>query len=411
VNPFKAKCVEVPSRPSICFVALNAYNVLAGAGDVNHTGGAEVQQFQIASWLVDQGYLVSFVTLDHGQPDGVIIRGIKIYKAYIKGCGIRGLRFFYPRWTGLWAAMARAKADVYYQRGAESETGQVALWCHVHGRKFIFAAASDPDCNPSLSIMGSWRERQLYFTGLRLANAVTAQTTSQLKAMRDNLGIESILVPNCRLYPTGAPSLEQHWQSNPKMFRVLWVGRISKEKRFEWLLDVAEQCPGIQFEVVGAPKDRSIYGLPLMQRAARYSNVKMHGRVPYKGIVKYYHRCHILCCTSRYEGFPNTFLEAWSIGLPVVSTFDPDGVIEANGLGWVAHDVEAIVAYLREAVQSPKIRFRASLAAERYYSTNHKPEACLPTLERLILRLTRNTACVESVESAEPKSPPQETSP
>ena len=112
-------------KPSICFVALNAYNVLSSRKDIKHTGGAEVQQMQIASWLMNQGYSVSFVTLDHGQPDDVDIDGTRVFKAYAREDGIRGLRFIYPRWSGLWAAMARADADVYYQRGPECETGQV----------------------------------------------------------------------------------------------------------------------------------------------------------------------------------------------------------------------------------------------------------------------------------------------
>ena len=37
----------------------------------------------------------------------------------------------------------------------------------------------------------------------------------------------------------------------------------------------------------------------------------------------------MLLSTSDFEGFPNTFLEAWSVGLPIVSTFDPDTVFAA----------------------------------------------------------------------------------
>jgi len=102
---------------------------------------------------------------------------------------------------------------------------------------------------------------------------------------------------------------------------------------------------------------------------------------------RFYQPCSILCCTSAYEGFPNTFLEAWAIGMPVVSTFDPDGVIVSNGLGWVAQNIEGIVACLRKIIQSPKIWRKASKAAKQYYLANHTPEVCLPRFEQLLLKV------------------------
>ena len=103
---------------------------------------------------------------------------------------------------------------------------------------------------------------------------------------------------------------------------------ISGEKRFEWLLDIAEQCPEMIFDVVGASNTDSDYASNLVKRACEIRNVKMHGRISHQEMPAYYRSSDILCCTSAYEGFPNTFLEAWSVGVPVVSTFDPDDVVK-----------------------------------------------------------------------------------
>lgn len=377
------------AKPSICFVALNAYNVLSGRSGISHVGGAEVQQVRIASWLVRQGYSVRFITLDHGQPDGTDLEGIRVFNAYAAKTGIRGLRFFYPRWLGLWAAMARADADVYYQRGPECETGLAALWCRLHRRKCIFAAANMSSCDPQLLRQEPWQERMFYRIGIGLADAVTAQTTTQQELFHRNMGIQATLVRNCGPMPGDQASCRLPSINTAGSIRVLWAGRISEQKRLEWLLDVAERCPEIAFEVVGAPNEESGYSSSLLRRAVGIRNVKMHGRVPHAEMAQHYGRCHVLCCTSAYEGFPNTFLEAWSLGIPVVSTFDPDGVIAANGLGWVARDTEEIVACLEKLRQAPEIVTEASRAARQYYLANHTPEACLPAFEQLLLRVTK----------------------
>lgn len=382
-------------KPSICLVALNAFNVLSDRQDLHHVGGAEVQQLQIASWLVRRGYPVRFVTLDHGQPDGVDVDGIRVFKAYVQADGIRGLRFLHPRWSGLWAALKRADANVYYQRGAEDETGQVALWCWLHRRKFVFAAANDSDCVSSLYALNSRREKALYRLGLRLADAVTAQTSTQQTLLRKDMRVESVVIRNCGRALADRPLDKPPAVRTAEPMRVLWVGRISEQKRLDWLLDLAQRCPDTTFEVVGASNADSGYAAALLARAAGIPNVKMQGRVPYDEMPGYYRRCHILCCTSAYEGFPNTFLEAWSLRVPVISTFDPDGAIATHGLGWVTQDVEGMVGWLRRIEKSPEIWSRASQAAERYYTANHTPEACLPALERLLLSLAGNTRCPE----------------
>jgi len=155
-------------------------------------------------------------------------------------------------------------------------------------------------------------------------------------------GIESTVIPmpSEGFDVATTVSAEDLSQKKPIVF---WVGRISRPKRLEWFLDVAEKCPQITFYVIGASNTDSGYASSLTRRAAGMHNVKMHGRILHANMASYFQHCRILCCTSTYEGFPNTFLEAWSLGIPLVSTFDPDGVIASNGLGWVAQDVEEIV--------------------------------------------------------------------
>ena len=67
----------------------------------------------------------------------------------------------------------------------------------------------------------------------------------------------------------------------------------------------------------------------MLAAAARLPNVTMPGAVRYTdsgALVR--PRASIFLNTSSIEGFPNTFLQAWIRGVPVVSFFDPDGLIQ-----------------------------------------------------------------------------------
>ena len=82
-------------KPSICFVAHNAYGVLANI-DTGHIGGIEVQVPLMASWFAKQGFGVTLVTWDEGDeyPDGQFFDGVKNLQICKRTDGYPILRFF-----------------------------------------------------------------------------------------------------------------------------------------------------------------------------------------------------------------------------------------------------------------------------------------------------------------------------
>jgi len=373
------------SLPSICFVASGAYGAVSGRPEVRHIGGAEMQQVRIGRELRRRGHAVSFVTLDHGQPDGVEHEGLKVFRMCAWEDGLPGLRFVHPRWTSLWGALKRANADVYYQRGAGPETGQVALWCSLRRRPFLFAAASDTNCIPSLPDLPTRRERVLYRYGLRRATRVVAQTEAQAALLRESFGLASTLIKSCSEDPLGA--------AEPAPFeartgRVLWIGRFAKKKRFELLLDLAEASPQIAFDVVGGEASSREYSARMSERARHLPNITLHGWVPQEGMGAFYDRASMLICTSWVEGFPNTFMEAWARGTPTVSTVDPDGLIRKHGLGAAgdtAGDLRAAIVSLRSSAETWR---GCAQRARRYFLENHTIPAAVDRYEELLRSLS-----------------------
>jgi glycosyltransferase involved in cell wall biosynthesis len=382
--------IKASSKPSICFVSLDNFAALVGDPKFGHIGGAEVQQTLIGRELAKRGYRVSFVTLDHGQDNEMKIDGMRIIKAYDQNVGIPVLRFLHPRLTSLWRAMKKADADIYYQRTSDSITGIAAAFCRRHRRKFVFAVASNYDCMTDLPLCPARHARVFYHYGLRRATLVVAQTVTQQRLFRENFGTDSTVIPNCAL-DDGRCLGGAGTGVSARGMRLLWIGLIRPVKRLELLLDVAEQLQDLQFDIVGDGNSESEYVQHLRLRAKSIPNVHLHGTVPHAHVHQFYQQSAALICTSHAEGFPNIFPEAWSYGLPIVSTFDPDDVIVKNELGIVARDVEGLALGIRTLLCDSQRWQQASHSARRYYLENHTIDAVMPKFEKVFHEIMNTT--------------------
>ena len=73
-------------KRKICFVSLNLYPLFDPECGIPFAGGAEVQQSIVARGLNNDGYIVSIVTHDYGQPDESVFDGVMIINAYRPQC-------------------------------------------------------------------------------------------------------------------------------------------------------------------------------------------------------------------------------------------------------------------------------------------------------------------------------------
>jgi glycosyltransferase involved in cell wall biosynthesis len=309
---------EPARKPSICFVAPFAWPVLAGIPELKIVGGAEVQQSILSRALARAGFEVSMVCNDFGQLDGVRVDGVTVYKTYRLDQGIPVVRFLHPKLSTTWAALKRANADIYYTRSCSMLTGVVAAFCRRHGRRSVFASASDVDFVPRRQPLRFRRDRWMYEYGVRHADAIVAQNVFQQESCLANYGRRATVIPSCYAPPDDAAADENGG--------VLWAGTIRDYKQPELLLEIARRLPQHRFVMVGGPGGyraqdvRYFEGVKREAQALR--NVEFAGFVPYAGVEAYFNRARAFVNTSRFEGFPNTFLQAWARGVPTVSFVD-----------------------------------------------------------------------------------------
>jgi glycosyltransferase involved in cell wall biosynthesis len=157
---------------------------------------------------------------------------------------------------------------------------------------------------------------------------------------------------------------------------VLWLSNLRPLKRPELVLELARQLPEVHFTLAGGPLPDAAsrtYFEDVKAAAARLPNVSMPGPVRYAETGAWFDRARLFLNTSSIEGFPNTFLQAWVRGVPVVSFFDPDGLIRRLQLGAVSTSVddmrEAIRGLLDVAVYRENIGRRARDFAAREFTT------------------------------------------
>jgi len=348
--------------PHVCIVGLGNLPVLAPEYSDRPAGGEELQHTLLARALARRGWRVSMVVADYGQPDGAAWDGVTTHKAYRPDEGIPVVRFLHPRWTKLQQALRRADADIYYTSCAGSHLAQIVLYARRHGRKVAFRVASDSDCDPQALLVRHWRDRQLYRWGVGRADLVLVQTLPQQRALARNFGLQSRV-----LGPVVEPA-GRRAAFHERDIDALWVANMRALKRPQLFLDAAARTPDLTFHLVGAPapREESVYEEARL-RSASLPNVTFHGFVPQYRIGEYFERARVHVSTSDTDGFPNTFLQAWSRGTPVVTFLDPGRIVSSNGMGAAVSDPETLHAAIARLARDPAAWQSASTNGARYF--------------------------------------------
>ncbi len=368
----------------ICFLGLDNLPVLAPDYRQHAIGGESVQQTLLGRALARRGHEVGMVVGDYGQADGARWDGILVYKAFRPDAGLPVLRFLHPRWTGIWSALARADADLYYTSCAGMQVGLLAWFSRRHRKRFVFRAASDSDCDPAQLLVRYARDRWLYAQGLRSADAVLVQSAAQAAALQRNYGrrgrIAGMLVQ--AQPPAGVRDID-----------VLWVGNIRRVKRPDRALELARRLPQFRIHMVGGPLpgEETLFDR-VSRTASDLANLKFHGRLPCAEASALYSRARLLVNTSDVEGFPNSYLQAWASGVPVVSLIDPDDVIAHQGLGIAASSPGDIADAARHLLSDAAALSAASDRCRSYMAREYPEERVLAPYLEVFETLARGNA-------------------
>jgi len=284
-------------------------------------------------------------------------------------------------------ALLDLNADVYYQRGLSQLTFSAALVARLKRRAFVWHAASESDCSPAewraLRFGGArtgpkgWALRALALAhevllrrALRWADLVIFQTETQRARLAPGWGIP---LRRCVVIPNGhaLPVIDMH----PAQGRsVLWLAGLKQLKRPEVFVELARELTvsGVDCRLAGRA-----FGTCWTNWIDRISrdegnNVTYLGELDRAGVYRELNCSLALVSTSVAEGFPNTFVEAWMSGRPVVSLgFEPDEVISKYDLGYVTTEPRAASAWIARLADDPKLQLDYACRCREYAETHH----------------------------------------
>lgn len=368
-----------------CFVSHTAQDLLGGVA-----GGAERQMTLIAQGLVRRGHHVDFVATGYAG-DKRMADGIHLQSAWDLARGPRGVRAVTYRFPALWRRLVSLRADVYYSRGFSLFAPVVVRAAHSAGAVSLVGLAHDTDLS-----LNRARERgvssNLYHRlldaratallfrefALRRCDAVLAQTSSQIQRCHD-LGLSCWRMPN--LVPS-LPDMEA--VGSGERTDVIWIANLARKKGLEELTHLAAALAEAQFEVIG----RVTASCPpeAVARLQRLPNVTLVDTLPHHELMHRLAGARVAANTSPSEGFSNVMLEAWALGVPVVSLqVDPDGLLSRpHGFGQCAHgNLHTMAEHVRAYLDDDLRRTRAGERGRQYVRACHSEDRVIQEFSRV----------------------------
>lgn len=295
-------------------------------------GGAEYQTAMLASLFNQNGFQVIFISLGFDKDEkiiddkGSVIYGLKTPKSIFHSISL--YTFFVKKMV---AIIEKEKPILVYQRVLNSFSSYIANTCAKHEIPYCLHIAD----NYSLNFEGNWRakiRKYLFKKLLKFKVHWICQTSFQVDQLKE-WNKEATILPNLLPIESKTKNILQG-HSN----RILWVANIRPVKQLSAFLKLAkffQNNQDFEFVVIGR-KDNISHQEEVMLSSLK--NVIYKGELSEGEVLEEMVNSAALVNTSLSEGFSNTFIQAWSRGLPIFSLHtNPNNWLESYKVGLVVN--------------------------------------------------------------------------
>lgn len=303
-------------------------------------GGGELQIALLAKALALKGHEVVIID-PYAEKSFVTAEGVKLINVPDWNRGMRGIRLFKHRIPSLYKLLKEQQADYYYIRMRSYLNLLPYRAAKKSNSKFIIGLAHDLDVASLrdkikygymarfnlFEFLTVWLPSDLNFSYLlKRADHITLQHSGQKVRLlsRNN---KTAVFPNIFDY-SSLPGLKK----NPGSYFV-HVGSMTMLKGTGNLFELVKTLNNdTEIIIVGQPCDEK--SEKIYKELGKIDNVTLKGRLNHYETLQLIANARALINTSNSEGFPNIFLEAWALGVPVISlNVNPGDVFSKFELG------------------------------------------------------------------------------
>lgn len=277
----------------------------------------------------------------------------------------------------LYRTLRRLQPDVIYQRIGCAYTGIAAHFARRNGCGLVWHATSDTDVQRGMKVarknfIRRHLESSLLSYGIRRADRIVTQTEHQARLLLEKFGRRpDAVIANFHPEPT-----ETIDKSGPP--RILWVANLKHLKQPDAFLRLAtalRDIAGARFVMIGAGPvgmRGSPWHASLMKDIAAASNVDYRGQLSQEDVSAELAKAHVFVNTSLYEGFANTFIQAWMRRAAVVSlNVNPDAIFDGDAIGFHAGTEQRLAGIVRRLITDPALQDTVAQRASTYAMEFH----------------------------------------
>lgn len=342
--------------------------ILKGEKPAYGIGGANVQLAFWANTYSNKGYKVYALTRSF-KNNGTIIYGVQyIWHPVIRYIG-KLLNYF----TMLTLLLA-IKPNLVFTRAKVGELAFLNFLSKIFNFKLVHMLASDSDVLVSDNIGKTKFQKAIDKIDLIIAQNQIQKDYYNQYFKQANIPI----IPNIWNEKIGNSNL------NKVVYDFIWVANIGDNKRPLWFVDLAAKLPQFKFALVGSPFNRALFN-ECKAKAALLTNLDLLGYKSLFEVNELVASSKVLVCTSIVEGFPNTFLQALSVNVPLLSTVDPSDIIKKYQIGYFVNNELELLEKATELIEEKENYNILKNNIESYYNETHSINKNFIVLENYIL--------------------------
>ena len=241
---------------------------------------------------------------------------------------------------------------------AKSQNTRMVL--HISSQRNVDNPKSEPGFK---NFILNFLDRNIAKYVIRNVDQIICQANYQNILLQSNYGrCCNLVLPN--FHPVPDNSLKKE----PPL-KIVWIANFKQLKQPEKFVALAENFKNqhsTKFIMIGRPAS-GVWQKKLFQDMNRLSNLEYMGELPIDKVNEVLSESHILVNTSQYEGFPNTYIQAWMRKVPVVTlNCDPDDLIKKKGIGYHSRTFPNMVQDVNKLIENKQMRERMGEKSQEF---------------------------------------------